>query len=88
MAFANDLAENIVAPATVPGTGAVGIIRLSGPDVITIADSILTLSSHTRGGAQEEDWRVLQGGAHRPEASRPVLQGTDGSPDGLCPGTS
>lgn len=49
MAFANDLAENIVAPATVPGTGAVGIIRLSGPDVITIADSILTLSSHTRG---------------------------------------
>ena len=49
MAFANDLSENIVAPATVPGTGAVGIIRLSGPDVITIADSILTLSSHTRG---------------------------------------
>ena len=49
MAFVNDLAENIVAPATVPGTGAVGIIRLSGPDVITIADSILTLSSHTRG---------------------------------------
>ena len=49
MTHITDKAENIVAPATVPGSGAVGIIRLSGPDVITIADSILTLSSHTRG---------------------------------------
>ncbi|MBR5907401.1 MAG: tRNA uridine-5-carboxymethylaminomethyl(34) synthesis GTPase MnmE [Bacteroidales bacterium] len=31
---------NIVAPATVPGTGAVGIIRVSGADAITIASAI------------------------------------------------
>ena len=49
MRISKDIAENIVAPATVPGSGAVGIIRLSGPDVLTIADSILTLSSHIRG---------------------------------------
>ena len=49
MTHITDKAENIVAPATVPGSGAVGIIRLSGPDVITIADSILAIASHTRG---------------------------------------
>lgn len=41
--------QNIVAPATIPGSGAVGIIRLSGADSITIADSILTIATHTRG---------------------------------------
>lgn len=34
------LNENIVAPATVPGSGAVGIIRVSGADAITIASAI------------------------------------------------
>ena len=32
--------SNIVAPATVPGSGAVGIIRVSGADAITIASAI------------------------------------------------
>ena len=34
------LNANIVAPATVPGSGAVGIIRVSGADAITIASAI------------------------------------------------
>ncbi len=36
--------DNIVAPATAVGSGAIGIIRLSGNDVITIADAIFTPS--------------------------------------------
>ena len=34
--------DTIVAPATVPGTGAISILRLSGPDAIRIADKVLT----------------------------------------------
>jgi tRNA modification GTPase len=34
--------DNICAPATASGRGAIGIIRMSGPDVIKIADSIFT----------------------------------------------
>lgn len=35
--------DTIVAPATVPGTGAISIIRLSGPRSLSIADSALRL---------------------------------------------
>ena len=34
--------DNIIAPATPVGAGAVGIIRLSGSDVITIADTVFS----------------------------------------------
>ena len=37
--------DNICAPATASGRGAIGIIRMSGPDVIKIADSIFTPST-------------------------------------------
>src|SRR5574344_239491 len=37
--------DNICAPATSSGRGAIGIIRMSGPDVIKIADSIFTPST-------------------------------------------
>ena len=30
--------DTICAPATVPGTGAISVIRVSGPDALTIAD--------------------------------------------------
>ncbi len=34
--------DTIVAPATVPGTGAISILRVSGPDAIRIADKVLS----------------------------------------------
>ena len=33
--------DTICAPATVPGTGAISIIRVSGPDALTITDKIV-----------------------------------------------
>ena len=34
--------DTICAPATVPGTGAISVIRVSGPDALTIADKVIT----------------------------------------------
>ena len=34
----------ICAPATIPGTGAISIIRVSGKEALTIADKIIHLS--------------------------------------------
>ena len=34
--------DTICAPATVPGTGAISVIRVSGPEALTIADKIIT----------------------------------------------
>ena len=33
--------DTICAPATVPGTGAISVIRLSGPEALTIADKVI-----------------------------------------------
>ena len=43
----NSYQETIVAPATTPGTGAISIIRVSGPDTFCIADAVVQLSSGT-----------------------------------------
>lgn len=46
--------DTIVAPATVPGTGAITVIRLSGPSSISIVDKVVTFkgldASHTKPG--------------------------------------
>ena len=34
--------DTICAPATVPGTGAISVIRVSGADAFTIADKVIT----------------------------------------------
>ena len=34
--------DTIYAPATVPGTGAISVIRVSGPEALTIADKVIT----------------------------------------------
>ena len=34
--------DTICAPATVPGTGAISVIRVSGPDALSIADKVVT----------------------------------------------
>ena len=37
--------DTIAAPATIPGTGAVTIVRVSGPDALSVADSVVSLRS-------------------------------------------
>jgi len=39
--------DTIVAPATTPGTGAISIIRISGPEAFRITDSVVRLASGT-----------------------------------------
>ena len=34
--------DTICAPATIPGTGAISVIRVSGPEALTIADKVVT----------------------------------------------
>ena len=34
--------DTICAPATIPGTGAISVIRVSGPEALTIADKVIT----------------------------------------------
>ena len=34
--------DTICAPATVPGTGAISVIRVSGPEALGIADKVVT----------------------------------------------
>ena len=43
--------HTIVAPATIPGTGAISIIRVSGPDAFRITDSVVRLASGSVGDA-------------------------------------
>ena len=39
--------DTIYAPATVPGTGAISVIRVSGPEALTIADKVVTCRKGT-----------------------------------------
>jgi len=39
--------DNIIAPATPPGTGAISVLRLSGPDVIAITDRLFVPKGKT-----------------------------------------
>ena len=39
--------DTIYAPATVPGTGAISVIRVSGPEALTIADKVIRCGSLT-----------------------------------------
>ncbi|MBQ2874498.1 MAG: tRNA uridine-5-carboxymethylaminomethyl(34) synthesis GTPase MnmE [Bacteroidales bacterium] len=39
--------DTICAPATVPGTGAISLIRISGPEALAIADKVITCSKGT-----------------------------------------
>ena len=44
--------NTIVAPATTPGTGAISIVRLSGPQAFEIADKVISLKSGTISAAK------------------------------------
>lgn len=39
----NSYQDTIVAPATIPGTGAISVIRVSGPESLAIADAVIQL---------------------------------------------
>ena len=43
----NPYQDTIVAPATTPGTGAISVIRLSGPDAFSIVDAVVKLKCGT-----------------------------------------
>ena len=43
----NLYADTIVAPATTPGTGAISIIRISGPEAFRITDAVVQLNTGT-----------------------------------------
>ena len=43
----NSYQDTIVAPATTPGTGAISIIRISGPETFRITDAVVKLKSGT-----------------------------------------
>ena len=41
------LNDTIVAPATLPGTGAISIVRISGPDCFRLVDAVVQLKKGT-----------------------------------------
>ena len=43
----NLYADTIVAPATIPGTGAISIVRISGPESFRITDAVVKLAAGT-----------------------------------------
>ena len=43
----NSYQDTIVAPATTPGTGAISIIRISGPDTFRMVDAVVQLNTGT-----------------------------------------
>ena len=51
--------DTICAPATVPGTGAISVIRVSGPEALTIADKVVTCR---KGSISEADGYTLKFG--------------------------
>ena len=51
--------DTICAPATIPGTGAISVIRVSGPDALTIADKVVTCR---KGSISEADGYTLKFG--------------------------
>ena len=53
------LEDTIVAPATIPGTGAISILRLSGPEALAIVDRIVRFKSSD--ASSSEGYRIKYG---------------------------
>ena len=56
----NLYSDTIVAPATIPGTGAISIIRVSGPEAFRAADAVVSLKS---GSISEKDGYTIHYGS-------------------------
>lgn len=61
--------DTICAPATVPGTGAVSIIRVSGPEALAIADTVVTCR---RGCISEAKGYTIRFGTVNDEGGRMI----------------
>ncbi len=59
--------DTIAAPATIPGTGAITVIRVSGPDCFNIVDKVVKLRSGTI--AETEGGRIKYGSIIREDGS-------------------
>jgi tRNA modification GTPase len=53
--------STICAPATAPGTGAIGIIRVSGPEAVSITDKIFRASEKSRKLVRQPSHTVILG---------------------------
>ena len=53
------LEDTIVAPATIPGTGAISILRLSGPEALVIVDRVVRFKSSD--ASSSEGYRIKYG---------------------------
>ena len=67
--FSND--DTICAPATVPGTGAISIIRVSGADALTIADRLVQVRSSDKAPFSDAKGYTIRFG---------TITGDDGTP--------
>lgn len=65
----NSLKDTIVAPATTPGTGAISVIRVSGPGTFAIADKVVRLRS---GSISEAKGYTIHFGTVPLEDGRPL----------------
>jgi len=65
--------DTIVAPATTPGTGAISIVRLSGPDCFRIVDTVVKLAHGTVSSAAA--YTIHFGKVYLPCVASPVLPG-------------
>ena len=57
--------DTICAPATIPGTGAISVIRVSGPEALTIADKVIRCRKGSISGS--EGYTIKFGTVHSPE---------------------
>lgn len=61
----SDFTDTIAAPATIPGTGAITIIRVSGPRSLEICDKVISLSKGSL--SEAAGYSVHYGTAHYPD---------------------
>ena len=59
--------DTICAPATIPGTGAISVIRVSGPEALTIADKVVRCRRGTASDA--EGYTIKFGTVHSADGS-------------------
>lgn len=61
----NNRNNTICAPATIPGTGAISIIRASGPDTFAIADKVISCNGLPI--SETEGYKIRYGTIHEPD---------------------
>ena len=69
--------DTIVAPATIPGTGAISIVRVSGPETFRIVDAVVQLKSGTISDAKP--YTIHFGQIVIPSASSVIPSEAEGS---------